>query len=368
MKKKIIFTVTNDLSYDQRMQRICTSLAKKGHDVVLLGRQLTDSRPLEERNFQQLRLRLHFTKGKLFYLEYNLRLLWFLFTSKWDAVCGVDLDTIAPCFLSSTIKGKPCVYDAHEYFTEVPEVQDRPVTRFIWEMLARVVIPRIKYAYTVGPVLAKVLSSRYKTSFAVIRNVPFCAHAPNAQPPGPEEPFVLIYQGVLNCGRGLDVAIRTVAGLGGVQLWIFGEGDLSDELRALAASLKVGDKVVFHGKVLPDDLRRETPKAHVGLNLLENKGLNYYYSLANKAFDYIQAGVPAICMDFPEYRELNQRYAVFHLLEDLTVERLTEAVLKLKENRKYLEELKTNCREAAKELCWEQEEEKLYRFWDSVLQ
>ena len=284
----------------------------------------------------------------------------------WDAVCGIDLDTLAPCFLMAKIKGKPCVYDAHEYFSEVPEVQHRPLTKAVWEWLARLLVPRIRYACTVGPMLARALTERYGTDFRVIRNVPYSQpfHLGKTGPsPGP---FVVLYQGVLNEGRGLEVAIGAVAGMDDVQLVLCGEGDLSARLRALAERLKVGEKVVFKGKLPPEQLRSETPKAHVGLNLLGNKGLNYYFSLANKAFDYIQAGVPAICMDFPEYSALNEKYKVFHLLDSLSVEQLSTALTILKSDREYLNELRMNCLKAAKDLTWEREEKKLLALWKEV--
>lgn len=36
---RICLTVTNDLNYDQRMQRICRSLAKNEFQVILTGRK-----------------------------------------------------------------------------------------------------------------------------------------------------------------------------------------------------------------------------------------------------------------------------------------------------------------------------------------
>src|ERR1700704_1922409 len=95
---RIIFTVINDLTYDQRMHRICNSLADAGYDVLLVGRKLSSSTPLKQEKFQQRRLKLHFTRGKLFYIEYNIRLFFFLLFKKFDIICGIDLDTILPCY------------------------------------------------------------------------------------------------------------------------------------------------------------------------------------------------------------------------------------------------------------------------------
>ena len=68
-KKRIIFTVINDLTYDQRMIRICTSLVRENYEVLLVGRKLKKSIPLQNQPFQQIRLNCFFEKGKFFYLE-----------------------------------------------------------------------------------------------------------------------------------------------------------------------------------------------------------------------------------------------------------------------------------------------------------
>ena len=171
MLPKIIFTVTNDLSYDQRMIRICNSLANNGYEVLLVGRNKSNSIPLSTQKFQQIRFDLWFTKGKLFYLAYNIRLFFFLLKNRFDIVGSVDLDTLLPCFLASKLKGKPCVFDAHEYFTEVPEVVDRPMTKWVWEKLGNWIIPRLKYAYTVSASLQKLFSKKYGLAFGLIRNI-----------------------------------------------------------------------------------------------------------------------------------------------------------------------------------------------------
>jgi hypothetical protein len=102
VSKKIIFTVTNDLNHDQRMIRICTALAAN-YDVHLIGRVLPHSKPIVNQSFTQHRLNVWFQKGKLFYAEYNIRLFFFLLKKQFDMVCGIDLDTILPCYLVSKI-------------------------------------------------------------------------------------------------------------------------------------------------------------------------------------------------------------------------------------------------------------------------
>ncbi len=361
----IIFTVTNDLTYDQRMQRICRSLARAGYEVTLLGRRRPHSRPLQAEPYHQLRLQCRYDRGKLFYLEYNLELFRYLRTHPFDAVCAVDLDTALPVVLAARLTGKPCLYDAHEYFTEVPEIVRRPFIRRIWEAVGQLTVPAFDRAYTVGPALADLLEARYGLPFAVIRNVPQ-RRLPPVLDSLPERPIIL-YQGALNEGRGLEQAIRAMEYLQEGELWLAGEGDLSQELRQLTRRLRLQERVRFLGYLRPDDLWRITSSAKIGLNLLENNALSYYYSLANKAFDYIQAALPSLQMDFPEYRRLNDEYHVFFLLDQLTPERIALALQRLLQDEGLYKQLQRNCLQAAEELHWEREEEKLLAIYRDIL-
>ncbi|MFK8101418.1 MAG: glycosyltransferase [Saprospiraceae bacterium] len=364
-KKRIVCTVTNDLNFDQRMIRICTSLTTAGYDVLLVGRKLPDSIPLAQLTFQQKRFSCFFQRGKFFYLEYNLRLFLFLLFKRADLICAIDLDTLLAGFLASKISRKKLVYDAHEYYTEVPELVHRKREQRIWEYLADAIIPRVTYAYTVCESLAEIFKKKYGTSFTVIRNLPFRSTT-KVKEITPRNPAILLYQGALNDGRGIAEILRVLPTLENVILRLAGEGDLSTELRALTRSLKIEDRVEFLGRVRPEDLKRLTPEVTIGLNLLENKGLNYYYSLANKAFDYIQAELPAIHMNFPEYQKINAEYEVAILVDDLSEEALCAAIQKLLQDVNLYQTLKTNCQKAKIEYTWEKEARRLVAFYQNV--
>jgi glycosyltransferase involved in cell wall biosynthesis len=352
--KKIICAVTNDLSYDQRMQRICASLVKAGYEVELVGRERRASVPLREQPFRQTRLRCRWEKGKLFYLEYNLRLLLYLLFSRFDQLCAVDLDTIVPVWIAGRLKGGRLIFDAHEYFEEVPEVVRRPFVQKIWAGVARRFIPRMDRCYTVGPALAERFKALYGKPFGVVRNLPYRQEgiSPRALP---EKPLFL-YQGALNEGRGLEALIGVMSAFPHAELWLAGEGDLSETLRQMVREQGLEAQVRFLGYVQPADLPALTQQATIGFNLLENKGLSYYYSLANKAFDYIQAGLPSVQMDFPEYRRLQEEYGVFQLVADLQPATLIPAIRHLLEDKEYYSQMSQSCLAAAAELCWEREE------------
>ncbi|MBV6441476.1 MAG: glycosyltransferase [Haliscomenobacteraceae bacterium CHB4] len=392
----ILCTVTNDLTYDARMHRICGTLAAHGHAVTLVGRSLPHSIPLEDKPFGQKRLYCFFQKGFPFYAEFNLRLFIFLLFARYDAVCSVDLDTLPAGCLATLLRRKKRVFDAHEYFTEVPEVTDRPFVKSFWEMVARICLPYYRYAYTVGPALAKIFQEKYGLKFGVVRNV-----APplppirggekhsnhheeeiregllpsNLHQEGSRENFLppswrgrggLLYMGALNEGRGIEAALEAMQQLDHVQLWLAGEGDLSDRLRRLAVQLGVEQKVKFLGYVIPDDLRILAAKAWLCLNLLENRGLSYYYSLANKFFLSVQVGVPVLTMNFPEYRALNAQHEVAILLDDLTPQTVAQTVKKLMKDQDLYVRLQQNCLAARKEWNWEKEEKVLLGIWKEV--
>jgi len=361
--KTIIFTVTNDLTYDQRMQRICTSISNAGFDVLLVGRKLKTSIPLKAFSFRQKRLYCWFTKGKLFYLEYNCRLFFYLLFARFDAVCSIDLDTILPGFYSTKLKRKTCIYDAHEYFTEVPEVVDRPKVKRIWEWIARHTIPKLQYCYTVCESLADLFAENYSTEFSVIRNVPFKLQSPVTKTNNSRK--VILYQGALNDGRGLEEMITAMCELN-AELWIAGEGDLSIELRDLTKKLQLNEKVKFLGFVTPDHLKDLTFKADIGINLLQNKGLSYYFSLANKAFDYIQAELPSINMNFPEYQRIEKSYKVCLLVDNLESKTLVNTINQLLNNEELYLELVKNCKVAKEVFTWEEEEKKLIQFYHQL--
>ncbi|MBK8193746.1 MAG: glycosyltransferase [Lewinellaceae bacterium] len=358
------FTVTNDLTYDQRMHRICGTLAGEGYSVWLIGRALPHSIPLITRPFGQHRLRCFFNKGFLFYAEFNIRLFFFLMARRYDAVCSIDLDTLPAGCLATLLRRKRRVFDAHEYFTEVPEVTDRAFVKAVWEGVARICLPFYRYAYTVSPGLAKIFEARYHLLFGVVRNVPLKQSPP--PPVLPEGRKVLFYMGALNEGRGIETALEAMQHLNTTELWIAGEGDLSGPLRALSTRLGVDEKVRFLGYTSPEDLRTLTASAWLGLNLLENRGLSYYYSLANKFFANVQAGVPVLTMDYPEYRALNRQHEVAILLDKLTPEAVAGAIENLLENPALYQHLQQNCRMAAADWNWENEKVVLLDIWKQV--
>ena len=143
-KKTIIFTVLNGLTYDQRMMRICGSLSAR-YDILLVGKEDNSSKPLEKLSYRQKRLSSWFQKGKLSYIEFNLRLFFFLLFKPANAICAIDLDTILPCYLVSRLRKIPRIYDAHELFCEMKEIVTRPAIYKVWKKIEAYSVPRFRF-------------------------------------------------------------------------------------------------------------------------------------------------------------------------------------------------------------------------------
>ena len=360
----IVFCVINDLTYDQRMIRCCTTLAETGFKVTLVGLQRQHSIQLQEKPYRQVRLNNHFQKGPLYYAEFNLRLYRFLMELDFDIAVACDTDTALPVTRASSRKGKKCVYDAHEWFSEVPELAGRPLVQKVWQQIERATIPRFDLCYTVGDALAGQLSNAYGREFEVLKNTPY--RSGQAILPYEERAPVILYQGALNAGRGLEQAIGAMAHVEGFELHLAGEGDLSNELRRLADTPGLKEKVRFLGRITPQELPGLTRSAMIGLNLLSGNSRNYYYSLANKFFDYIQAGVPSVNMQFPEYTLLLDKFPVGYTVRDLDPKSMAAGWLEILQDKSRWQGMVDQCTTARQIFCWEQEAGKLIRMYSDL--
>ncbi len=365
--QRIICTVTNSLSYDQRMQRICTSLAANGFEVLLVGRKQPNMPALETFNFSQKRISCFCNKGFAFYAEFSLRLFFFLLFTKADVYCAIDLDTILPNYFASAIKGKKRVYDAHELFTEQKEIVTRKRVHQFWLAIEKFAVPKYIHGYTVNFFIKEEFKRRYGMNYEVIRNLPRTDwqlpvgswQQPNSQTP------TIIYQGAVNEGRSFETLIPAMKSVN-AQLLICGEGNFFEQVKQLIKENGMENKVTLRGYVSPKALKTITPTASFGLTLFENTGLNQYYSLSNRFFDYIMAGIPQVCVGYPEYKVINDEFDIALLINNTQVETIATALNQLLADSVLYERLKLNTQKARQYLNWGNEEKKLIEFWKKL--
>lgn len=358
-KKRIIVSVTNDLVSDNRVHKVCTTLTNMGFAVLLVGRNLPKSLPVNQRSYPTKRFRLFFKAGLLFYAEYNFRLFFFLLFSRLDVLLANDLDSLTANFLASRLKNKPLVYDSHEYFTEVPELIGRQWVKKVWEGLESKMLPRINSAYTVCDSIARIYRDKYGVDFKVVRNIPFAGNKSFPKKKTTNTEKVILYQGAINIGRGLKEAILAMHFVDNAKLVIAGDGDIRAELETIVAGENLQHKIEFKGRLPIDELEKLTPQADLGLSIEEDLGLNYRYALPNKLFDYIRAHVPVLVTDLPEMAAIVNHYKIGMITDSLEPERLAKKIKTALNDSDRRIIWGENLKVAANELIWEKEEEVL---------
>jgi len=358
---RITVSVTNDLVADQRVHKVCSTLMQNGYKVKLIGRNLSDSKPVD-RPYRTKRLALLFSRKLFFYAEFNFRLFFYLLFDKTDIFLSNDTDTLLANYLASVIRRKPLVFDAHEMFPEVPEVTNRKGVKKAWTMIENFIFPRLKNTYTVCDSIAAYYNEKYKINMQVVRNIPLkkTAQIRLSSQPSPIDTKgkkVILYQGAVNVGRGIEWMIEAMPLLDNFVFYVIGGGDILKELKEKVKKLGLTDKVFFTGKIPFEKLPEYTAHADIGINLLENLGLNYYYSLPNRIFDYIREGIPVLASDFPEINKIITRYDVGMLINNYEPHYLASTIERMSMKERNHSAFAT----ANEELCWENEEQVLLR-------
>ena len=285
-----------------------------------------------------------------------------LFFRKKEILFANDLDTLLPNYLVSKLQNKPLVFDSHELFSEVPELQDNSFAKKVWKFLEDWIIPNLQHVITVSDGIKNHYKENYNLESTVIRNVPFITKKKTKELDFiSKNQKVIWYQGSVNVGRGLELVIDTISFLEDYIFVIVGNGDLYEKLEQKVLHLELENKVKFLGKLPPSELKKLTPNATIAISLEEDLGLNYRYALPNKIFDYIHAEVPMIVSNLPDMSSLVTNYKVGEVLKVISPKFLTELILKM-ENKDYSKALV----KAKKKLNWEKEKEKLLKLVKSV--
>lgn len=364
MLKTLVITATTDLSSDQRLQRCAAALQAAGWQVTLLGRVLPSSPALPERAFAQVRLRCPVLKGPLFYALFNVQVAFWLLRHKRRMVVAADADTLLAGWVGARLTGAWLAFDAHEYFSELPEVVRRPWVQAAWRWIERRLIPQTDLAYTVGPALAATFERLYGKHFGVVRNVPLAsAYQGLERRPVPGR---IVYTGAVNEGRGLEPLLEALCRLPAYHVVVCGEGPRLAAIRQMVAELGLDKRVTLMGHLAPEALRLQLAQAWIGFSALEPQGESYRLSLTNKFFDYVQAGLPQICPDLPEYRAILQAHAV-GVAVPCRADRIAEAIGQLADPATY-RQMEAACPAAAERYCWEREQAALQAMYARFLE
>lgn len=359
LNKRVIVSVTNDLVTDNRVDKVCRSLQQMGCEVILVGRKFADSQPLE-RSYRIKRFRLPFTKGALFYAAYNIRLFWYLLFTRADVLHANDLDTLMANAIISKIKGTTLIYDSHEIFPEVPEVINRKWVKRAWEFIEQSFFYIPKAVFTVNDSIAYYYSEKYFRTVLAVRNIPegvFQIEKKTREELGlPTNKFIVILQGSgINVHRGSEELVDAMQNVpDNVLLLICGNGDVVPQLKQFVAENALQDKVIFKARMPFAELMQYTAAADLGVSLDKSNNMNYTFSLPNKIFDYLHAGIPVLISDLVEPKKIVEEYNVGYVLEEVSTACIAEKIKEILQDAGYTQQ-RANTAKAAQELIWENE-------------
>jgi glycosyltransferase involved in cell wall biosynthesis len=368
-KQKVLVSVTNDLVTDQRVRKVCEFLVANNFEITLIGRKLKNSLEMPKTEYKTKRFRLWFTKGPAFYANYNLCLFFYLFFHKADVLLSNDLDTLYANHWARKFKSKcQLIYDSHEYYCGTPELESRPKVQGFWRKIEKKCLPKADRMYTVNESIADLYRQEYNREVAVVRNITDGNLPPlksTRESLGlPIDKKVVIMQGAgINIDRGGEEMIEAIQLVENAVLAIVGDGDVVPQLKEKVKAEGWQEKVLFFGKRPYTELMDFTRLSDLGVSMDKDTNINYRFSLPNKIFDYIHAGIPLFVSDLKEIKSIVEEYNIGLVCYSHEPQEIANNLSALLSNSEKMTSLKSNTVKAAKELNWANETEVLKKIY-----
>ncbi len=246
----------------------------------------------------------------------NVFALFFFFTKLFrlslrlkPEVINVHSLTLLPFgALLKLIRRSRLIYDAHELETETHA--STGLRKRIAQLLERFFIRFADHTIVVSHSIETWYTNTYNLKkITTIKNIPEAIAVTGIRNTksilGIDETDQLyIYVGLLSGGRGIELLLNAFKNLqdSSKHLLFLGYGDLEAKVKSSLTS-----NIHYLSAVPPKEVLEYVAGADVGLSIIENSCLSYYYSLPNKVFEYMTAGIPFVCSNFPDvHREFGQ--------------------------------------------------------------
>lgn len=352
-------------NFDTRVNNLANSLEAEGIRTEIIGFEWRDPDFVEQKGKKTI-YKLDKSKSSLlYYAKFKTCLIFHLLKTNADYYFAEDVYTLPFVTMIAKIKKAKVVYNSRELFTQLAGLRNKPFVQKIISSLEKMYIRKADLVLTTGEMDTQFLENLYHLSdILTIRNLPLLQQ-PRIQVDYKEflkldrKYKVLLYQGVLFDGRGIDQIIKLLSELEEYIFVLCGTGEHKEKFVKLAEEVGVQNRVFFLGAIDQSELINYTAGADLGFSLIENISVSYYYALPNKLFEYIMASVPVIVSDLPQMRKIVEDYKVGEVVEFDAIEKLKESIIRLTESSDSIKKLKDNCKIAADDLNWQKEFKKL---------
>ncbi|MBI9070107.1 MAG: glycosyltransferase [Melioribacteraceae bacterium] len=362
MKKlSIVISFLGNAYHDSRVVNLTESLQEDGHfvKVISFDWETPNFKPITGNTSVQ---KLSKEKSSLFfYFKFIWLLIKGLLKTKADIYIAEDIYTLPFVYYIAKYRKAKVYYNSREFYAFLAGLRNKSVVQNIIRKIESAFITKVDLVLTTGEMDSEFLEEYYSIkNTLVIRNIPKLA-IPTEDIDLREklgiskESKILLYQGVLLEGRGLQIAIKSLKDLENCELVIIGDGPFRGKFEMIAEEFSISDKVHFLGKVPHKDLMNYTASADFGLCLIENISKSYYYALPNKLFEYIMSGLPIISSNLPQMKKIVEDYKIGKVVEIEKKENITQELNEIINDDSSVKSYKLNSREAAKELNWQRE-------------
>lgn len=294
-----------------------------------------------------------------------------------DVVHANDANALVPALLSTVGTPARVVYDSHELWRHRNILRrNRWLAPYVEAAIEALGIRLVAGVITVSPSIAEWLQGTYslRERPTLVRNIPTARELPDPAQGrlrelaglGPDD-RVVSYVGGITTGRGLEETVDAMSLLPDdthLVLLGYGEQRYVDGLLARARTAGVGHRVHLAGSVPSHEVPQALADADVAVVFVRPICLSYLYSLPNKLFESIHAGLPIVAADLPDTAEVVRRYGVGEVFDASTPEDLAAAIRQvLADPTAY----RDAARAAAAELTWEHEADQLVGLYARVL-
>lgn len=254
--------------------------------------------------------------------------------------------------------GKKVIFDSHE---DIPaQIMDKeyiakPLRKIIsscYKAYESYVVSKLDAVVAATPYIAKKFQGRC-LNVVTINNFPRLDDIKFHDKPFEDRDAIICYAGGISKVRGEKIMIESMRNVAG-KLLIAGNHEKMSSA-----------KVDYLGHLNRDEVNELYGKSVVGLCLLQPIR-NYYFGQPIKMYEYMAAGIPYICSDFPLWKKLTEESGSGICVNPEDSEEISNAISLLLNDRTKAQSMGKNGREYVVSHCtWEKEEKHLLELYSS---